>query len=200
MSWHCQELPSPGLETGQGRALPFCPVGTVGFGTCHGLPEVPAGTSATQPPVSLAAGVDTAGRSSAGAAGRCFQPNELWLPSGKRRVLPAWLPLPEAFPLLWGEGGFFVRFPPSPCLQPGLPEMLPGALASPETGSGAVPEGPGHLGLSRPGCFAPGFLAQHPSSFWAAAPLPAYLNFNSSLLLTGSLTPPFPPEKGKLSS
>lgn len=73
------------------------------------------------------------------AAAAASSPASFGCPAGQRS-LPAWLPLPEAFPLLLGEGGgsFFVSFPSPVCLQPGLPVPQPGALAPHRRGSSGV--------------------------------------------------------------
>lgn len=106
-------------------------------------------TQAGQGPAELAAG--HGGRSSAGSrvAAAASSPASFSCPAGQRS-LPAWLPSPEAFPLLLGEGGgsFFVSFPPPVCLQPGLPVLRPGALTPPKQAEVGCP---GMVGWDKPG-------------------------------------------------
>lgn len=137
-----------------------------------------------------AAGAGTAGRSSAGEPGRPVAASSLTsfgCPAGSgvpclHGCLCQRLPLRS-----WGreEGGFFVSFPPTPCLQPGLPVPLPSSLASPKTGSGAVLGGrwdgmDPEVDLAWP--HSPQVSLLDILLFLALAP-PGYLNFNSSPLL-----------------
>lgn len=117
------------------------------------------------------------------AAAAASSPASFGCPAGQPS-LPAWLPLPEAFPLLLGEGGregggsFFVSFPSPLCLQPGLPVPQPGVLVSPPKREQWGVQG--WQGGTNPG-LAELPSAQHPSALgWG---FPGNMEFNSSPLL-----------------